>query len=616
MTNSAKKLLVSVFVASFCCGEQASTLGLTTLQNFNGGTEMCLNGDFSAIPYEVDLDAFFYGSKDAVQYGESLGLNLADEGGKIMIESLSFVADVNTKQLPDYKAFMTSGILTYTDEYNKQVKRNFCDCVATQDDEYALVAGQDHVRTEYKLGSHSEPLNLCVDQDSNLKIEWTWCTASSIEMYDLKATSVDGRTWVINNGKFYSVAIEEHDIDELNDSQKSLWLTEDERAKYFGPGEVNAELKYQLPFKSDFAISSTYGEYRGGNEYHWGIDICSHGDMTVYAAMSGTVEYADWENPWDHYQGFGMYVKIVGDDGLWQYYGHMDEIYVNPGDRVEIGQPIGHEGSTGSSTGNHTHFEIRDNGTPIDCTEKLGIPNDYTMIYCEDYTPSESAEPAPSENEAEFNALSEMYNDPNLAVEALSFNRYFESSNLKANAMNLNDRGACSLGFIQFRASAAQGLLRAIKDADPAKYQEFVDKYPNQYDPYLNKDWSQHTIELGSDEYKMYTELLIQPYAVQVQWDYSLNFIKGILYEAMNHGIGDRDIAILYTRAYINAGPNSCSLAWLNNHTDCTLEEAEASFDNDTTPDHTDSVNLMHGDKVFDVLKNKSFEITKFEDLM
>lgn len=615
------KKLVEIFCASACCSAVGlGSMGLTYTDNFTGGAEMCLNGDFASVPYIVDLDNFFWGDPNspAVQCGENLGLNIVDEGGKIMIESLTFVADVDTSELPSYKSFYTQGLVTFSDNYNKKVKRTFCDCVSTDDtEEYELVSGKKQVRTEYKLGSHNEPLNLCVDEDSNLKIEWTWCTAKSIKMYDLKAVDTRGRTWVLQDGLFYSVEIADYDPEMLTDSQKALWLTDDEKKELYGAkneaGESESDLTYRLPFNADFAISSTYGEYRGGGIYHWGVDICSHGDMTVYAAMSGTVEYADWENPYDHYQGFGQYVKIVGDDGLWQYYGHMDELYVSPGERVEKGMPIGHEGSTGSSTGNHLHFEIRDNGTAIDCTEKLNIPNDYTMVYIGDYAPVPSEE---EEKAAEFSALDELYSDPNLAIEALSLNRYFESSSLKANAMNLNDRGACSLGFIQFRGEAAKGLLNHIKEADPATYQSYVDKYPDQYDPYLSKSWSEHTIEEGSDEYKMYTELLVQPYAVKIQWDHSLNYIKGILNEAMNAGITDRDVALLYTRAYINAGCNSHSVEWLRNHPTCTFEEAAASFDNDTTPDHTDSVNLMHGDKVNEVIRDKSFPIVKMEDLM
>lgn len=59
--------------------------------------------------------------------------------------------------------------------------------------------------------------------------------------------------------------------------------------------------------------------------------------------------------------GFGNYIIIKGDDGKGFLYGHMREASpLSVGDRVEIGTYVGHEGTTGASTGVHLHLEMQD----------------------------------------------------------------------------------------------------------------------------------------------------------------------------------------------------------------------------------------------------------------
>jgi murein DD-endopeptidase MepM/ murein hydrolase activator NlpD len=97
---------------------------------------------------------------------------------------------------------------------------------------------------------------------------------------------------------------------------------------------------------------------------HRAIDIAGkHGSM-VLASDGGTVTYASW-----HVSGYGNLVVVDHGKGFVSYYAHLYGFYVDVGDRVEQGQPLGALGNTGLSTGPHLHFEIRDNGVlrnPID----------------------------------------------------------------------------------------------------------------------------------------------------------------------------------------------------------------------------------------------------------
>ena len=108
-------------------------------------------------------------------------------------------------------------------------------------------------------------------------------------------------------------------------------------------------------------ISSYFG-YRtifGTYSYHGGIDIAVPYGTSVTASDGGTVI-------WSGYKGtYGYLVIIDHGNGVQSYYGHNSKLLVSAGDKVYQGQTIARAGSTGRSTGNHCHFEIRINGTRV-----------------------------------------------------------------------------------------------------------------------------------------------------------------------------------------------------------------------------------------------------------
>lgn len=110
-------------------------------------------------------------------------------------------------------------------------------------------------------------------------------------------------------------------------------------------------------------ISSEYG-YRihpitGTRRLHTGIDIAGSGGIT--AARSGTVSLVRYDA-----SGYGHYAIINHGNGLSTLYAHMSSRpNVSVGQSVSGGQRIGTMGTTGSSTGVHLHFEVRQNGRPV-----------------------------------------------------------------------------------------------------------------------------------------------------------------------------------------------------------------------------------------------------------
>ena len=93
-----------------------------------------------------------------------------------------------------------------------------------------------------------------------------------------------------------------------------------------------------------------------GSTNHKGIDIAGSYGTPIYAADGGTVTYAGWMG------GYGYLVQISHGNGYVTYYGHNSSLLVSVGDHVYKGQQIARMGSTGNSTGNHCHFEVRYNG--------------------------------------------------------------------------------------------------------------------------------------------------------------------------------------------------------------------------------------------------------------
>ncbi|KQR46340.1 hypothetical protein ASF82_02160 [Frigoribacterium sp. Leaf164] len=91
---------------------------------------------------------------------------------------------------------------------------------------------------------------------------------------------------------------------------------------------------------------------------HDGIDLAPGCGSPIYAASSGTVDYAG------SYGGYGNYVRIAHGGGLSTAYGHIVNggIRVSKGQSVVAGQLIALVGSTGNSTGCHLHFETRVSG--------------------------------------------------------------------------------------------------------------------------------------------------------------------------------------------------------------------------------------------------------------
>ncbi len=132
-------------------------------------------------------------------------------------------------------------------------------------------------------------------------------------------------------------------------------------------GLANRAVNGRLSWPVRGVITSEYG-YRldpvfGVYRLHAGLDIAAPGGRPITAADAGVVVSAGWAG------GYGNYTCIshgtAAGRSLATCYAHQSAISVRAGDQVGSGQQIGRVGTTGASTGNHLHFEVRIDGTPV-----------------------------------------------------------------------------------------------------------------------------------------------------------------------------------------------------------------------------------------------------------
>ena len=141
----------------------------------------------------------------------------------------------------------------------------------------------------------------------------------------------------------------------LDESEETLY-NEEELYSESIPEEIDGNGSFIWPVCGGY-VSDPFLSDRN----HKGMDIAADSGTDIYAADGGTVIDAGWNDG-----GYGNYVVIDHGNGYVTLYGHASEVYVSAGQTVLAGELIAAVGTTGDSTGNHCHFEIRYNGEYLD----------------------------------------------------------------------------------------------------------------------------------------------------------------------------------------------------------------------------------------------------------
>ena len=117
----------------------------------------------------------------------------------------------------------------------------------------------------------------------------------------------------------------------------------------------------QWPLPGFTRISSPFGNrpdpFTQRTAFHSGIDVPAPMGVNILAAESGTVIFSGWQG------GYGNTIIINHGNGMHTMYAHASSLVARAGQNVARGDVIARVGSTGRSTGNHLHFEVRVNGS-------------------------------------------------------------------------------------------------------------------------------------------------------------------------------------------------------------------------------------------------------------
>ena len=126
--------------------------------------------------------------------------------------------------------------------------------------------------------------------------------------------------------------------------------------------------RWPVPGNNTIRLSAPYGPRTapGGKaaSFHDGIDIPAPSGTPILAAKSGQVVTSGWHD------SYGNYVVVDHGNGNSTLYAHMSARSVSEGQMVSQGQEVGKVGTTGSSNGNHLHYEVRDNYSRVNPEKK------------------------------------------------------------------------------------------------------------------------------------------------------------------------------------------------------------------------------------------------------
>lgn len=182
------------------------------------------------------------------------------------------------------------------------------------------------------------------------------------ELNSIKEIEYDSEEVIEDKSIITKQAILDKKIDELKEEKeqeekerKEKELKEKQKiTSRGGVQRKQSSYKSGVPLATYSYISSYYGIRNG--RMHTGVDFAAPAGTKIYAWKAGKVIQASWSG------SYGNFIVIQHNDGTVSRYAHCSGYACSKGDVVSKGQVIGYVGTTGNSTGNHLHLEIKING--------------------------------------------------------------------------------------------------------------------------------------------------------------------------------------------------------------------------------------------------------------
>lgn len=256
----------------------------------------------------------------------------------------SEIAFVEVKDMPEYKAcLLKKGIETNDDEIFQKVTSSGTPyykyyAITEDDEEKAYVAefseAEDVVnQLKEKSSTNADKIGI-VEKYSTEKKEYTPIETCVANLYKKK------------------------------EPVKKASATYKKAPKGGNPGpSVPTNLGVSLVKPISGTISSRFGIRSRDN--HKGLDIAAPAGTAIMSSAEGTVIFSGYGSNTNGYSGYGNTVAVKSNNSVIILYAHCSALYVRTGQKVSQGQVIAAVGSTGISTGNHLHFEIRYNGRAV-----------------------------------------------------------------------------------------------------------------------------------------------------------------------------------------------------------------------------------------------------------
>ncbi len=215
-----------------------------------------------------------------------------------------------------------------------------------------------------KINTLGEDLNKVKKLDSKLRVMANLDSGQNFEFSSLGGPEIDKMSAAfLSKHRQELVARKMHNfLDELSTDAKLEEMRQQELLQHFkDKKQVLASTPSIWPTKgwvsSDFGYRTS--PFTGRREFHKGLDISGAVGTPIYAPADAQVVFCGKDG------GYGICVVLNHGHGLKTRYGHLKRYSVDPGQEVERGQLIGYVGNTGRSTGPHLHYEVRNNGVPV-----------------------------------------------------------------------------------------------------------------------------------------------------------------------------------------------------------------------------------------------------------
>ncbi len=170
----------------------------------------------------------------------------------------------------------------------------------------------------------------------------------------MKEKYEDNVKFTIGINEIYTQNIDEYNVIDIKVAKQAV----SKELKKIENASVHGVYLSQKPITG--VITSRFGSRESIRSYpHNGLDIAAPYGTSIKSASKGKVIFSGDKG------SYGNLIIVDCGNGVQIYYGHCSKLYAKVGDKVNAGDIIAAVGSTGNSTGNHLHFEIKINGVSV-----------------------------------------------------------------------------------------------------------------------------------------------------------------------------------------------------------------------------------------------------------